>query len=335
MPDSRKVHHLPIPRTGGMVFLPVVTATIAVALVITLRLGLYPDTLWNAAVVQHFLAYLAGCMMLYSVGLFDDIHSVSYRVKFAVQVAAALLLCVSGLWIADFSHVFFIHSVPWPVGMTVTVLFVVYITNAINLIDGIDGLASGLSVIALIVIAALDIKCGHLTWAMVPAAFIGVLLAFLYYNLFGRKQKTFMGDAGSLTLGFTLAFLVLHFWQRNPVWNAQQHNIGIIALSTLTIPALDVVRVMMSRVRDRRNPFLPDKNHIHHKLMRAGLTPLWTMATILLLSVSIIVLNYLVAAISQTLIIVLDIVFFCLMHVVINIFIARREHRGIILSRLF
>lgn len=326
LPDSRKVHSLPIPRMGGVVFLPVTITVIAAVLVVLLRLNVATDFLWNDTTIQHFLAYMAGALMLYSVGLFDDVHGVSYRVKFIVQIASAILLCVSGLWVADFSYIFFIREVPFWIGMPVTVLFVVYLTNAMNLIDGIDGLASGLSIIAMAVIAMLNIIAQNITWAMIPIAYIGVLLAFFYHNMFGKETKTFMGDAGSLTLGYTLSFLVLHFWQIRPVWNEHLHNIGIIALSTLVIPMFDVVRVFASRVRDGRNPFLPDKNHIHHKLLRTGMNASMVMITILLLSSLFIIVNYIVAArLSQTLMIVGDVVLFCIMHLIINVFIGRKE----------
>lgn len=326
LPDSRKVHKLPIPRLGGVVFIPVIIIVISSLLVILIRIGYDVETLWRGTNVQHFLAYIAGSLMLYAVGLYDDIHGVSYRIKFIVQIIAASLLCISGLWIADFSHVFMIDEVPFWIGMPISILFVVYVTNAMNLIDGIDGLASGLSAIALTVIAALYIIDLDTIWAMLAVAFLGVVVAFYYYNVFQKKNKIFMGDAGSLTLGYTLSFLILHFWQANAVWNIHLHNIGIVALSTLAIPLLDVVRVFASRIRDGRNPFLPDKNHIHHKLLRTGMGPKYTMACILFCSLFIIVCNYLVAAyLSQTLIIVADILFYCLMHVVINHFIAKKE----------
>ncbi len=326
LPDSRKIHALPIPRLGGVVFLPVASVVIAIILVLMLRLGATSDFLWSNVTIQHFLAYLAGAMMLYSVGIFDDLHGVSYRVKFCIQILSAMLLCIAGLWIADFSYVFFIEEVPWWIGMPVTILFVVYLTNAINLIDGIDGLASGLSIISLSVIAGLNYFAGDITWTMIPLAFVGVLLPFFYFNVFGNKNKTFMGDAGSLTLGFTLAFLILHFWQREPVWDSHIHNIGIIALSTLVIPMFDVVRVFASRVRDGRNPFLPDKNHIHHKLLRTGLSPKMALTTLLIISLAFVFINYLVAEFSsQTIMILGDVVLYLLMHVIINIFISKKE----------
>lgn len=326
LPDSRKVHALPIPRLGGVVFLPIASAVIAIVLVLMLRLGATSDFLWSNVTIQHFLAYLAGAMMLYSIGIFDDLHGVSYRVKFCIQIISAVLLCIAGLWIADFSYVFFIEEVPWWIGMPVTILFVVYLTNAVNLIDGIDGLASGLSIISLSVISGLNYFAGDVTWTMIPLAFVGVLLPFFFYNVFGNKNKTFMGDAGSLTLGYTLAFLILHFWQREPVWDRHIHNIGIIALSTLVIPMFDVVRVFASRVRDGRNPFLPDKNHIHHKLLRAGLSPKMALATLLVISSAFVVVNYIIAnEISQTIMILGDVVAFFLMHVIINFFISKKE----------
>ena len=110
------------------------------------------------------------------------------------------------------------------------------------------------------------------------------------------------------------------------MWNRHIHNVGIIALSTLIIPMFDVVRVMMSRLRDKRDPFLPDKNHIHHKLLRTGMSPTWVMITLLCLSSAFIFINYLTAAyLSQTLMIIFDILGFCLMHMIINIFIWRKE----------
>ncbi|MDO4526322.1 MAG: MraY family glycosyltransferase [Bacteroidales bacterium] len=328
LPDSRKVHQLPIPRLGGAAFIPVVLFVILTLNVTMARFGIEIETLWKPSTVQHFLAYLAGSILLYIVGLYDDIHGVSYRIKFLVQIVAAFLLCVSGLWIADFSHIFLIDRVPFWVGMPITIFFVVYLTNAMNLIDGIDGLASGLSSISLFVIAILCLINDEMVWSMISVAFLGSCMAFFYYNVFNKRHKIFMGDSGSLTLGYTLSFLILHFWQAGPVWNSHLHNIGIVALSTLVIPMFDVVRVFASRIRDGRNPFLPDKNHIHHKFLRAGVSPHMTMVLILFISLGIIISNYLIAAyIDPTLIIVADIVFYVLLHVCINIFIARREKK--------
>lgn len=326
LPDSRKVHTIPVPRLGGVAFLPTVIISIAIVVAVASRFGITFGALSEAGAPQHFVAYLAGAMMLYCLGIYDDVHGVGYKLKFAIQIFAAFLLCISGLWIASLDHIFYIDRIPYWIGMPLTVVFVVYITNAINLIDGIDGLASGLSAISLFVAIMLCMMSGDIIWAMLAIAYLGVVLTFFCFNVYGGKNKVFMGDAGSLTLGYTLSFIVLHFWQAHPVWNPYLHNIGIIILSTLIIPMLDVIRVMMSRIRDGRNPFLPDKNHIHHKLMRTGLSGRMTMLTILLISALFIVANYLVASfLSQTLMVILDIFFFILMHLIINFFIRKKE----------
>lgn len=326
LPDSRKVHSLPIPRMGGMAFLPSAIITITLVLVFAMRVNDNIINYIDKFSIQHFLAYMAGCMMLYVVGLYDDINGVGYRLKFAVQIVAAVLLCAGGLWFADLNNVFMIGIIPFWIGMPLTVLFVVYLTNAINLIDGIDGLASGLASISLLVIMMLNLVINDLIWATIPVAFIGVLMAFFYYNVFDKSRKIFMGDAGSLTLGYTLAFLVLHFWQANSYSSVRIQNMGIVAMSTLIIPMFDVVRVFMSRIRDGRNPFLPDKNHIHHKLLRAGLSGRASMISILLFSVFLVALNYVMAAyVSQTLMVVVDVILYIVVQNMINVFIRRKE----------
>lgn len=337
LPDSRKVHTIPVPRLGGVAFLPTVIISIAIVVAVASRFGITFGALSEAGAPQHFVAYLAGAMMLYCLGIYDDVHGVGYKLKFAIQIFAAFLLCISGLWIASLDHIFYIDRIPYWIGMPLTVVFVVYITNAINLIDGIDGLASGLSAISLFVAIMLCMMSGDIIWAMLAIAYLGVVLTFFCFNVYGGKNKVFMGDAGSLTLGYTLSFIVLHFWQAHPVWNPYLHNIGIIILSTLIIPMLDVVRVMMSRIRDGRNPFLPDKNHIHHKLMRTGLSGRMTMLTILLISAAFIIANYFVASfLSQTLMVILDIFFFILMHLIINFFIRKMEKKEkFVWSRIF
>lgn len=326
LPDSRKVHKLPIPRLGGVAFLPIVLIATVLVAVVAVRVGLPMSDFMGDDVAIHFLAYIAGGFMLFLTGIYDDVHGVSYRLKFLVQIFASFLLCVSGLWIADMGHVFLVDEIPFWIGMPLTMLFVVYVTNAVNLIDGIDGLASGLSCIAFFVLALLFVVTKDYLWTMLCTAYIGILLTFFYFNVFGKKNKVFMGDAGSLILGYTLSFMIIHFWRANPVWNSGMHNIGIIAISTLIIPSMDVVRVFSSRIRDGRNPFLPDKNHIHHKLLRTGMGAKMTMITILCMSALFIFGNYIVAAYcNQTLIVLLDIVLFFIMHGIINLFIYKRE----------
>ena len=171
--------------------------------------------------------------------------------------------------------------------MPFTVLIIVFITNAINLIDGIDGLASGLSSVALLIFTFLFINKGLWSYAMLAAGTFGVLVPFFYYNVFGsveRARKIFMGDTGSLTLGYTLSFLAIKYSQHNTDIMPYTAGAFIIAFSTMIIPAFDVVRVVLVRIREGHSPFEPDKNHIHHKLLAVGLSPRKAMLSLLFMS---------------------------------------------------
>ena len=149
VPDSRKVHKTPIPRLGGLSFLPVIL--IALCSVTGIRYYTYHpvDMLWASDLFIQYLFLIVGLTLLYLVGVADDLVGVGYRYKFVIQILAALLFPLSGLWINDLGGLLGLHEIPAYIGMPLTVFLTVYITNAINLIDGIDGLASGLSCIAL------------------------------------------------------------------------------------------------------------------------------------------------------------------------------------------
>lgn len=328
LPDGRKVHKLPIPRTGGVAFAPVAAIVIAVSLVILLQLPDY-GLLIGAAEMSHLIAYLSGFILLFITGLYDDLHGISYHKKFVAQILSGIVLCFSGLWINSLDGIFNIYAIPDWLGLPFTVLVVVFMTNAMNLIDGIDGLASGIACLSFCLLAYLGLASADFAGAVMSVSFIGVLLAFFYFNVFSQKYKVFMGDSGSLTLGFTLSFLILQLWQRNVVASPSPHHANIIALSTLIVPLFDVVRVFFSRIRKGRNPFLPDKNHIHHKLMYAGLNAGQALFVILLISVLFVITNWLLTRLlNVTFLFTLDVILYALLHLVINHFIAKEGKEG-------
>lgn len=324
-PDARKVHTGPVPRLGGVSFFPVILITFFLALGLCHYLGIslekgYPpnDVEW-----YPFLFLSCGGMMLYLVGVSDDLISVSYRYKFIVQIIAALLLTMSGTYLHSLGGMFGIHLLPAWVGIPLTVLVIVYITNAINLIDGIDGLASGLSCIALAVLTTVCLFTGQYAYAMLAAATLGILIPFWFYNVFGnarRGHRLFMGDTGSLMLGYILSFLVIRLSSLPTEATGTIENAWmIVAFSTLIVPLFDVVRVVLHRLRKGRNPFLPDKNHFHHKLLRTGMKVHAVMVTILLVSLFFIALNILlIGHINATWILLTDIILWTLMHIGIN-----------------
>ncbi len=285
------------------------------------------DPIWSSCLFMRYLFLVAGTTLLYLVGVADDLVGVGYRYKFVVQILSASFLSLSGLWINDLGGLLGLHAIPAFIGMPLTVFLVVYITNAINLIDGIDGLASGLTCIALGLLIIVCIFVGQWTHALLASATLGVVATFYYYNVFSVSgRKLFMGDAGSLTLGYILSFLILHFWTRQESWDPFELNLNMVTISTLLIPLLDVVRVFYSRAKDGRNPFLPDKNHIHHKLLRTGIRVRTVMITLLLLSLFLVVANFLLSFyINATFMLLFDLVFWCVLHIIINRAIVKHE----------
>ena len=188
-------------------------------------------------------------------------------------------------------------------------------------------MASGLTCIALGLLIIVCIFVGQWTHALLASATLGVVATFYYYNVFSVSgRKLFMGDAGSLTLGYILSFLILHFWTRQESWDPFELNLNMVTISTLLIPLLDVVRVFYSRAKDGRNPFLPDKNHIHHKLLRTGIRVRTVMITLLLLSLFLVVANFLLSFyINATFMLLFDLVFWCVLHIIINRAIVKHE----------
>ena len=327
MPDKRKVHHAPIPRLGGLSFFPVMLITMGGLLLVYHLMGLTSGSM-QGETPYEFLALAVGSMMLFLVGLADDLIGVGYKKKFVVQILAASLLVASGVWIKSLDGLLGVYQVPAWFGMPFTVLIVVYVTNAINLIDGIDGLASGLCAISLVALAGLHIWLHMYSYALLCISAIGVIIPFWYYNVFGnamRGRKLFMGDSGSLSLGYILSFLMIHLSTVDINPRMPSNYNMVLAFTTMLVPLLDVVRVVGHRLRCGQNPFLPDKSHIHHKLLRCGLRVRQVMVTICLLSLMFILINVaLIGDINITFILLIDLAVWIVFHIILDIILHKR-----------
>lgn len=271
--DDRKVHFGNVPRLGGVSFLPAILFSL---LVVIAAMSIYSPVelfLSYGSITQVMLA-LAGCLLLFLVGIVDDVIGVSYKYKFVIQIMSAVLLCVSGLWVKDLHGLFGIYQLHPAIGIPFTIVLAVLIINSINLIDGIDGLASGLCLIGTIGYSVVFFHRSMNIFMILSAAMIGVLIVFYFYNTLGKPgvNKIFMGDTGSLTMGFLLAFFAIKLTTTEiSVSTSETHGLYFIyALSLILIPVMDVFRVFFARLRDGRGPFYPDKRHIHHKILALG-----------------------------------------------------------------
>lgn len=287
-PDARKIHKRPIPRLGGVTFFPVIVFTLCTFTAIHLFKGHFVYNIITLNTAREMLFLISGLTLLYIVGIADDLIGVRYRKKFVVQIISAAMFPIAGLYINSFYGLFGINEIDPIIGIPFTMLLVVFITNAINLIDGIDGLASGLSMVALVVFGVIFVHFQSWLYALLAFVSVGVIIPFFSYNIFGnadRGRKIFMGDTGSLTLGYILSFFVIRFCMHEPNSMMQvQGSPVLIAFSVLMVPCLDVVRVVLRRARNRKPLFLPDKTHIHHKFLAMGFSPRRALITIQIMS---------------------------------------------------
>lgn len=328
-PDERKIHHSTVPRLGGLAFEPVILFTIFIMLVFDVHAGRNQLMVALGANVLPLSICLCSLILLYLVGIADDLIGVKYSAKFVVQVACGLLFLFGGLYLNNLHGIFFLNELPKFIFWPLTIVLVVFIINAMNLIDGIDGLASGLSGVALAFYGVVFYYQHEYAFALVASATLGTVIPFFYYNVFGKaekQKKIFMGDTGSLTIGLILCFLSFRMAQidlKHVQCLSDAHPL-FLAFSPLIVPCLDVVRVFMHRIRKGNSPFLPDKSHIHHKLLNLGMNQHAAMITILMFSASIIALCVILSKyVNPTLLLLGCIVLFT----VLNIWMTRKIHQ--------
>lgn len=289
MPDYRKVHEIPVPRLGGLSFLPTVLTVCLVSFALLYSAGvLSPDFTRNRFVIR-LACLFAGCFIVYLAGLVDDFSGLDYRVKFVAQLLAAIILVSSGLWFHSLFGLFGIWEIPAALGKPLTVLFIVLLINSMNLIDGIDGLSAGLSLMALGMLSYIFLHLRSFIACMVSVSAFGTLAAFFLFNVFGKEEKhtkIFMGDTGSMTVGLILSYLIitLSYMNNGPVYE-ENRIILMPVLSALMIPMLEVLRLFFLRLSRHKSPFKPDSNHIHHRLLHLGLDNRRVLAVLLAFAV--------------------------------------------------
>jgi len=254
-PGLRKEHNMPIPTMGG----------IAVCLGMLVALLLWFRFSGDFFTISFFFSIL----VLLAIGIMDDLNDLRARNKLVLQLGLASLIAFSGVRITNFNGILGITELPISAQYSLTILAITGITNSFNLIDGIDGLAGGLGFMSLIILGLFLTLCGDINIALIAFALAGGLLGFLYYNF--NPARIFMGDTGSLVLGFVVAVLSVRLIELN----SGEHfvvlqNVPVFAFSLVLIPVFDTLRVFTLRIWRGKSPFDPDKTHIHHLLTNNG-----------------------------------------------------------------
>lgn len=255
VPNARKEHSTPIPTMGGIAII----AGMMMALILWFPFG--------KALPQ--ISFFFSIAVLFALGIMDDLKDLSAKYKFIVQIALAALISLSGIRITSFDGLFGIHELPLMAQYTFTTLAIVGITNAFNLIDGIDGLAGGIGFMSLVTLGIFLTIDGDANTALIAFALAGGILAFLYFNL--NPARIFMGDTGSLLLGFVVAVLCIRLMQVNvQVANPVFPHAALFVTGVVLIPVFDTIRVFGMRLWKGKSPFAADKTHIHHLLTNQG-----------------------------------------------------------------
>jgi UDP-GlcNAc:undecaprenyl-phosphate GlcNAc-1-phosphate transferase len=260
-PNQRKVHTIPKPLVGGIGMM--ISATFASLLFVPLT-GLR--------------GFFAGLSLLLLIGFLDDFKEIGHRQKFLVQIAACILLIYfSNTTLVSFGNLLGLGDIaaPWAWLAWITTIFcVVGVINAMNLIDGLDGLAGGISFVAFILFATHASLADNYIYVYLNLAFAGAVLGFLRFNW--SPASLFMGDAGSLCIGFTLAFMAISMSQGDTPMTQP-----ITALLILAVPIVDTLTIMSKRVLSGGSPFQADQFHLHHIFLRHGISRELTTKTII------------------------------------------------------
>jgi UDP-N-acetylmuramyl pentapeptide phosphotransferase/UDP-N-acetylglucosamine-1-phosphate transferase len=259
VPDARKIHLNPIPSLGGLG----IFAGMILAFLISFPIQLAPE----------FQYFLAAALIIFFLGLKDDIMVISPIKKLIGQfLAAFLIIYKGGIQIKSMHGFLGVYELPQVTSLALTYLTVIVIINSFNLIDGVDGLAGSLGLMTALVFGSYFHYVGQTPYAMLAFILAGSLLGFLIFN--HSPARIFMGDTGSLLLGLINAILVIRFIAiaDAPASAYPLQASPAIGFAILMVPLFDTIRVFSLRILNRRSPFSPDRNHIHHLLLDKGLT---------------------------------------------------------------
>ena len=247
--------------------------------------ALGPIIFWSQMTPQ-LSAYLVGSAILFAAGMYDDFKELGYKAKFMAQVAAALVLVLyGGVMIRDVGSLLPNDmDLPGWLAAIVTMFVVVGVTNAINLADGLDGLAAGISLLIFLFISFLAYRIGNMNVAIIALSISGTLFGFLRFNTY--PASLFMGDTGSMLLGYSAAVLSIMLTQGSTPLSP------VLPLILLGFPILDTIVVMAQRISQGRSPFSADKNHFHHRLLGLGLFQTEAVFTIYVIQAFLIVFAY-------------------------------------------
>ncbi len=257
IPDKRKIHSFPVSSLGGVA----IFGGFLLASLLSIQGSVNPE----------FQYFFAAALVIFFLGLKDDLLVLSATKKFIGQViAASILIHLGGIRLYSMHGLFGIDAVPEAFGLALSYLTIIVIINSFNLIDGVDGLASSLGIFTTLIFGTYFFIVGEQSYALLAFSMAGSLVAFLIFN--HQPAKIFMGDSGSLMIGLVNAILVIKFINvaDQPFITVPVASAAAVGFSILIVPLLDTLRVFSIRIIRGYSPFTPDRNHVHHLLLERG-----------------------------------------------------------------
>jgi len=319
----RKQHDQGIPRLGGV--------AIFVSFIITMLIFSMIDK--NLPISYLLIATI----ILFIMGIKDDLSGVNSSTKFFIQfIVATILVTVGQIRLTSMYGVLGIYDLPYVVSAVLSILFIMLIINSFNLIDGIDGLAGTTCIIVNGTFAALFIYMKHYELAAISLAIVGAVAGFLPYNI--SPAKIFMGDAGSLLIGLISAVMAVNFIELNKITTLNSYvlfSAPAIALAILIGPIFDTLRVFSLRILKGLSPFTADRNHIHHRVLRLGFTHM--QATLILATINLlsIVMALMLSHLGNLILIIIIFANSILFNWAITVCIRTKERESFALRNLF
>ncbi len=294
-PDRRKIHKINTPSLGGIAIYTSVILTI---------LFVIP---YSELSIHKFL--IAGLIVALILGIRDDISSLYANQKLVVQtLAASLAVLYANIKLEGFYGILGIGEINSIVAILLSIFLIVAITNSFNLIDGIDGLAGGIAFMASALFGLWFFQAGEQFFTILCFSMASAFVAFLFFNW--HPSKIFMGDTGSLVTGFLLSCVAIQFINSNhmpdPGIPLKFNSFVAVALSLLIIPIYDTLRVFLIRIAAGKSPFVPDKKHIHHILLKQGFSHSQSSLILILFNLVIILLTVAVDQLGNTVLIAIQ-----------------------------
>jgi len=319
----RKGHDHGIPRLGGV--------AIFVGFTITSLLFCLTD---KSLPINYLIS---ACIILFAMGLKDDLSGVNSSTKFFVQfIVCAILVIFGDIRLTSAYGVFGIFELPYILSVCLTTLFILLVVNAFNLIDGIDGLAAATGIIVNGTFAALFLYIHQYELAAVSFAMTGAICGFLRYNI--TPAKIFMGDTGSLLIGLISAVMALKFMEVSKTANGSSHQILSVPALTFAIligPIFDTIRIFIVRIANGVSPFLADRNHVHHRMLRLGFNHLQTTIILISINIASIALVLLLRNYGDSVLIILIVLVSLVFNWMITFFIRSKERESMAFRNFF